>query len=140
MVTADEWLDVHNQHTAEEDAYREATDEHDLTDVTKQRADDVAAVTEQDAVEVAETAVPDVRDVAAEEPAVQHAEEDRVPSAAESAAEVDRAQRALREVEARVLADSRRAAEEAQVSEMYRRHTVDTAETATNVDDDVAVR
>jgi hypothetical protein len=143
MVTADERLDVHNRHTVEEDAYREVTEEHDLTDVTKQREEDLAVVTEQHVTDQAEpdglgeTGVADVRDLAAEEPAVVHSEEVRVPSAAETANSVDHAQRALREIQSRELADAQRAAEEAQATEMYRRHTVDAADAAA-ADEDAA--
>ncbi|QRP48870.1 MobF family relaxase [Amycolatopsis sp. FDAARGOS 1241] len=139
-VTADEWLDAHREHMAVEDAHRDVTGEHDLTDVAEQQAADLAALAEGDEVArgATETEVADVREVAAEEPTVVDSDDVRVPSAPETAETIEHAQRALREIQAREAADAQRAAEEAQAAEMYRRHTADTAELAA-ADDDAAV-
>ncbi|MGW7532545.1 hypothetical protein [Amycolatopsis sp. NPDC054798] len=59
-----------------------------------------------------------------------------MPTAAETAEKIDRAQRALREVRA---PDTARAAEEAQAAELHRRNTVDAAEAAARGYDDTAV-
>ncbi|MEC3974569.1 MobF family relaxase [Amycolatopsis sp. H20-H5] len=137
QVTAAEWNDAHNRHLVEEDAYREATNEYDLADVTKQRADDVATVTEQEVVE--ETDVADVRDIAAGEDKALGSDTVRVPSAGETAAEVERAQRALKEIQAREAAEAQRAEEEARTAEMHRRNTADAADAAAKADDDAVV-
>lgn len=138
-VTAREWLDAHNQHMAEEDAHREITAEHDLTDVVEQRADDMDTVAANTVDEAGETGIADLREVAAEEPAVVESDEVRVPSADEAADTIAHMQRALREIQAREVAEAQRAAEEAQVAELYRRHTVDATEAAAQVDEDAAV-
>jgi hypothetical protein len=139
-VTSEEWLTVHNEHMAAEDVHRDVTAAHDLTDVVEQKAADLAAVqqTEQAVSEESEMEVTDLREVAALEPAVVESEKERVPSTDESAGNVERAQRALREVQAREAADAQRAAEEAQANEMYRRNTAEVAE-AVQVDEDAAV-
>ncbi|PKV99594.1 conjugative relaxase-like TrwC/TraI family protein [Amycolatopsis echigonensis] len=144
-VTADEWVDAHREHTIAEDAHRVVADDYDLADVVAQRDRDVAdarATADADGEPVdeqpvPETAVADLRDVAAEEPAVADSEETRVPSAAETAATIDRAQRTLREIQAREAADAAREAEEAHADELHRRHTADAEDAA--VSDDAAV-
>jgi hypothetical protein len=137
-VTAEEWLEAHEQHMAAEDVHREITAEHDLTDVVEQRADDIDTVTTRAVGEASETDVTDVREAAAAETAMVDSDEVRVPSAEEAAGIVEQAQRALLEIEARHAVEAQRAAEEAQAAELYRRHTVDATEAA-RVDEDVAV-
>ena len=137
-VTTQEWLDAHNQHMTEEDAHREITAEHDLADVVEQRTDDVETVATHAGAEATETDVTDVRDAAAAEPLAADSDELRVPSADETANKIEHAQRALREVQARDVAEAQQAAEEAQVAELYRRNTVDATEAA-RVDEDTAV-
>ncbi|MGW4829635.1 MobF family relaxase [Amycolatopsis japonica] len=141
LVTADEWLDVHHEHMADEDVHREVTADHDLTDVTQQRAADVDTVTTPDDVEdvVAEVDVADVREVAAAEDPVVESDEVRVPSAEETAGAVEQAQRALREIAARQAAEEQHAEEEAQAAELYRRHTSDAVDAAELADGDGAV-
>jgi len=136
LVTADEWLDVHHAHMAEDDQHREVTAEHDLTENVQARVADAATVEPWDAAEVD---VADVRDVAAAEDPVVESEEMRVPSAEETAEEIDRAQRALREIAARQVVEQRHADEEAQATEMYRRNTSDAADAAEMADDDGVV-
>ncbi|WP_211274743.1 hypothetical protein, partial [Amycolatopsis regifaucium] len=138
--TAEEWLDVHNEHMAAEDAHREVTAEHDLTDVAQQRADDVDTVTTaDDAAAAAEVDVPDIREVAATEEPVVESDEVRVPSADETAESVERAQRALKEIAARQAAEEQHAHEEAHAAELYRRNTADAAEADEMADADGAV-
>ncbi|GAA3537314.1 hypothetical protein GCM10022222_21250 [Amycolatopsis ultiminotia] len=125
-VTAAEWLDVHREHEAAEDSHREVTGEHDLTDIVDQRTADTASVAdahEEDTMP--ETEIDDLRDTAATEPAAADSEEVRVPSADETADTIERAQRALREIETRQATETQHAAEEAQAAELHRRHTVD---------------
>ncbi|MEV0066663.1 MobF family relaxase [Amycolatopsis sp. NPDC050768] len=135
QVTADEWLNAHRAHMAAEDVHRDVTDEHDLADVVDQRTADTATTEHDKATEsqdapVVETGVADVRDSAAEEQLVADSDEVRVPSVEETAAAVDHAQAALREIESRQAVESRQADEEAQSAEMYRRHNDDAAVTA----------
>ncbi|OXM44939.1 TrwC relaxase [Amycolatopsis thailandensis] len=133
LVTSDEWLQAHREHMATEDVHREVTADHDLTDVARQRADDVDTATAADAPdgeEVAEVEVADVREVAAAEDPVVESDEVRVPSAEETAGSVELAQRALKEIAARQAAEEQHVAEEAQAAELYRRNSDDAAELA----------
>jgi hypothetical protein len=77
--------------------------------------------------DAAETGVADLRDVAADEEPVQEREEVRVPSAAETADTIARAQRALREIEQRQV-EARHTDEEAQAVELSRRNVEDVVE------------
>ncbi|NKQ54991.1 relaxase domain-containing protein [Amycolatopsis sp. K13G38] len=137
-VTAEEWLEAHNRHMAEEDSHREVTAEHDLADVVEQQATDLDAVAADADDDVAETDVSDVRDTASAETPVVHSADVRVPSADESADTIEHARRALQEIQAREAADAQRAEEEARAAEMYRRNTIDAAEAAV-VDENAAV-
>ncbi|MFD5090406.1 MobF family relaxase [Amycolatopsis thailandensis] len=139
LVTSEEWLDAHNADLADEDVHREVIADHDLSDVVRQRADDVDTVTAADTEgDVGEVGVPDIREVAADEEPVAESDELRVPSAEETAGSVDLAQRALKEIAARQATEERHAAEEAQAAELYRRNT-DDADTAEQADADGAV-
>ncbi|PRX47744.1 conjugative relaxase-like TrwC/TraI family protein [Prauserella shujinwangii] len=138
-VTAEEWLAAHREATAAEDPHREITAEHELADIEQQREADTTAATETEAEAEygpqVETAVPDVRDVAVDEP--DQVEEDvvRVPSADETADTVERAQRALAEVAARQAAEHAREADEAHAAQLARWHAEDqAAEAATDIE------
>ncbi|RJQ92384.1 MobF family relaxase [Amycolatopsis panacis] len=99
---------------------------------------DAAEVTHEDLQDPVETEVVDLRDTAAGETPVPDSEEVRVPSAAETAATIERAQRALREIEARQAVEDQHAAEEAHAAELHRRHRADETAAAVNDDDAVA--
>jgi hypothetical protein len=89
-VTAEEWLAAHRAEQVVEDEHREIT-ELDVAD----DHDDVAAV------DGPETAVPDIRDTAEQDP-TEHADGGRrVPTIEETAAAVERARAALAEIEQR---------------------------------------
>jgi hypothetical protein len=77
---------------------------------------------------VRETDVADIRDTAAAE--APHAGEDdvRVPSAAEAADTVERAQRALREIRQRQAAEAQREVQAARDEQLTRWHVADQAE------------
>jgi hypothetical protein len=96
----------------------------DVPAVTDGAAEPAAAVdTSAPAAPVAETDVPDVRDTARPDPA-EHAEpaqRHRVPTVQETAADVAKAQAALREIEARRAADAAREAADAEQRENERR-------------------
>ncbi|QFU90949.1 MobF family relaxase [Amycolatopsis sp. YIM 10] len=140
LVTAAEWLQAHHEHLAAEDPHREVTAEHDLTDEVERRGDDLTTTVDGDDVgELVETGVADIREAAAAEDPVTESDEVRVPSAEETAATIDQAQRALREIAARQALEDQRADEEAQAAELHRRHTVDAGEAAVVADDDAAV-
>jgi hypothetical protein len=128
QVTSEEWLTAHAEHLAVEDVHREVADEADLADVVEQRGADVAAVESQLHADAAETAVGDLREVAADEEPVQERDEVRVPSAEETAGTIARAQRALREIEQRQVVEARHFDEEAQAVELSRRNVEDVAE------------
>lgn len=108
---------------AAEDPHREVRDEAELSDpVLDAERDDVAA-TPDDPRPVAETAVPDVREISTPD-ATEHtdpAQRQRLPSADETAEAVARAQAALGEIAARQEADeAREAAEAARRDELAR--------------------
>ena len=111
-VTAEEWLAIQDQAVREEDLHREITE----TDVV-----DDELVPEPDR-DLPTTTSDDVRDVAAREPIAVNEDEVRLPTAEESADSIEKAQRALCEIEEREAADAAREAEEARASELTRWH------------------
>ncbi|MPZ00554.1 MAG: hypothetical protein GEU97_21760 [Actinophytocola sp.] len=123
FVTAEEWLAAHDEHERTEDPHREIIDEADLADVTEQRADDTRQAEPEPDTGTAETAVPDVRDVAAAEPDREPDDRVRVPSADETAKSVEHAQRALAEMRARREADQHHAEDETRAERIQRWHT-----------------
>jgi hypothetical protein len=78
--------------------------------------------------------VPDIRQVAAEEPAQVDEDEVRVPTAEETADIVARAQRALAEMERRRAAEERHAADEVRAEQLARWHADDHAAEADHSD------
>jgi conjugative relaxase-like TrwC/TraI family protein len=110
-VPVKDWLATHRR---VEDLHRPITAETDFAD-EQQRRTQAAELVEPTPVDAAETAVPDIREVAAAEP-VPAARLDegcgRVSSAEDTAAAVARAQRALLELRARAEAEQRHAGEE----------------------------
>ncbi|MEJ7744426.1 MAG: hypothetical protein WKF73_18920 [Nocardioidaceae bacterium] len=138
QVTAEEWLAAHHAEQRVEDPHRVITE----TDVDDQRDDQVdddmpalddadndapsteqedARAAERDRVEVPE---PDVREVAAAEPAPVEEDVVRVPSADETARAIEDANRALIEMQAREAADVH-AEEQHRAAELTRWHTDD---------------
>jgi hypothetical protein len=132
-TTAEEWLAVQAEAQRADDAHRRIAAEADLTDLASQRDADVRAVEEKPHADAAQTAVPDIREVAAVEPAQAAEDVVRVPTADETAAAVARAQRALAEIDQRRVADERRAAEEARAEQLARWHETDRAEQAADL-------
>jgi conjugative relaxase-like TrwC/TraI family protein len=131
-VTAAEWLAAHRAAVAEDERHREVTDA-DVSDPAHQQVDDrvgerptessderVGGDGATDALDVDasdvhdrhdEETVPeqpeqDIREVVADEPRAEAEDDVRVPSADETAAAVDRAQRAIAEIRARDTADA----------------------------------
>jgi conjugative relaxase-like TrwC/TraI family protein len=161
-ITADEWADRakrsdaradlaeredHARHHTDaddraqikvDDEHRRVTDEHDLADVEAQRGADRRAVDNSAHPDAAETAVPDVRQAGAAEPRRDNEQEVRVPTSAETADAVRRAQRALAEIRARESADRQRAAEDARVEQLARWHNERRDRAATRDDTDDA--
>jgi len=134
-TTADHWLTAHRADQAVEEVHRQITDEHDLADVAEQRRAAVAAVEPKPSADAAETAVADVRDVAAQErKRTPRGEDDwtRVPPADETADSISRAQRALAELEARHAEERRRADEETRARQLSRWHADDQADARAN--------
>jgi len=76
---------------------------------------------------VPEAAPPDLREIAAAEPAPDDEHAVRVPTAEETATSVRRAQRALDEIAERDTADQARAAEDARAEQLARWHADDQA-------------
>ncbi len=111
-VTAEEWLAIQDQAAREEDPYREITETNVVDDEIMPEPDRDRPTAETE----------DVRDVAAREPAAVNEDEVRVPSAEESAGSIEKAQRALREIEEREAADAAREADDARAGQLTRWH------------------
>jgi conjugative relaxase-like TrwC/TraI family protein len=119
-----------------DDAGRPVRSEVDFADEQQQRAEAVRLV-EPVPIDAAETAVPDVREVASAEPrATRRTDEGqgRAASAEETAAAVERAQRALLELRARTAAERRRAAEEVEQVDRSHQQRKERAAEAASVD------
>jgi hypothetical protein len=125
LTTAEEWLAAQAEAQHAEDQHRQITDESDLTDITTERATDEHLTHPAPHADAAETAAPDIRDVAAAEPPQTGEDTVRVPTAAETADTITRAQRALAEIEQRRIQDERAAAEQARADQLNRWHTDD---------------
>lgn len=128
FVTAEEWLAAHDVHERAEDPHREVTDEAELADVAEQRDDDVRNAEPEPDVDAAETAVPDVREVASDEPIREQHDDVRVPSADETAETVEQAQRALAEMRARQELEARQAEDQARADRIERWRTAEVQE------------
>ncbi|MDD7967789.1 MobF family relaxase [Actinomycetospora lemnae] len=115
-TTAAEWLAAHRAAVADDEAHRDVTEDdvsdrpsdlhqHELVDVDRDEADHDG---EDHEVEPSE---PDIREVAASEPSPVAEDHVRVPTADETSAAVEKANRALAEIRAREDADAREEAE-----------------------------
>jgi hypothetical protein len=124
LTTAEDWLALNAEAMRAEDPHRQITDDADLTDTAAERAAAERAVTAEPHADAAETAVPDIREVAAVEPKPDAALADRVrvPSVDETAERVEHARRALAEMEARKAGEERQAEHEARVEQVARWH------------------
>ncbi len=129
-VTAGEWLAEHQAAMRAEDPHRDVVDEHDLTRLADREDADVRAVANEPDCDAADLAGVDIREATAEQPAQKITAGVRVPAAKETADNVQRAQAALTELEARQADDERRAAEEARNAELARWHTDDADQAA----------
>jgi conjugative relaxase-like TrwC/TraI family protein len=133
-ITAEEWLAEHAAEQRVEDPHRPISDEADLADVVARRDADTRSVATEPDPTTAETAVPDIRDLAADEPKPTGEDDVRVPSSDETAATIQRAQRALTEIQQRRVADQRQAAERDRADQLARWHTDDHAADGQTVD------
>jgi len=121
LVTADEWLAADRDATADDDRHRVVT-EYDLTDSTTTEEHLIAVAARADAVvEVPER---DIREVAADEPAPVQEDVVRIPTPDETAADYERATRALAEITARQAAAAQEEAEH-RAAELDRWHADD---------------
>ncbi len=117
-VTAEEWLAIHDQAMNDDDMHRDITE----TDIA---AEHEAVPTAEPNRDVVDTATDDIRAVTAAEPAAAEEDEVRVPSADESADSVEKARRALREIEEREASDAAREAEDNRSEQLTRWHAED---------------
>ncbi|MFC5060745.1 hypothetical protein [Actinomycetospora atypica] len=118
-VTAAEWLEAHLVEQVEDEAQRDIVDT-DVLDGTR----DAAPLEDADGENAPVSNLPDVREVAQAEPRVTGEDDVRVPDVDETAAAIERAHRALAEIQAR---DELDAAEEAahQADQLSRWQTED---------------
>lgn len=133
-TTAPEWVEAHRADEAEDELGRPVRDEAELTDAATEQlraeADELTAPALSDDGQVAETAVPDIRETSTPSDR-EYSDEGRgrIPSPAESSAAVDRAHDAVREMAARAELDARneedRAAQLAAESEQQAQQRVD---------------
>lgn len=130
VVTAEEWLAVDRQARAEDDTHRAIT-EHDVPDERSADALDGDGVGD---ASTADAAVPDLREVAAAEPAQTNEDVIRVPTAHETADALTSARRALAEIDARAALDQQ-AEVEHRAEQLTRWHTDDSTADATDVRD-----
>jgi hypothetical protein len=131
QVTAEEWLAADRASREEEDAYRDIT-EPDLHEEDHDgRLDEAAEVTHSDqAAEDVDRAVgavvePDVREIAADEPAQVEEDVVRVPSVPETTEALTGARRALAEVNARQILDDTADTDDERATELTRWHADD---------------
>jgi conjugative relaxase-like TrwC/TraI family protein len=128
-VTADEWLTAHRAAAAEDDQHRHITpddlDDHTAEDTHADSANDASstadAVEQADSREVLHAPEPDIREVAAAEPAPVDEDHLRRPSADEVAGYVTGAQRTLVELDARATYDRQHEQDE-RAAELARWH------------------
>jgi len=135
-VTAEEWLAAARDADRLDDLHREITE----TDIDHATDRDRMPTIERavDSV-LSETGVDDIRDVAAGEPRQAHEDVVRVPNANDVAASLDRAARALAEIEAPNLTDHQAEAD-ARAYELARWHADDhTADLGSKLDGTRAV-
>ncbi|MFD1235879.1 MobF family relaxase [Pseudonocardia benzenivorans] len=122
LVTADEWLAAARDADATEDPHR------DITEVDLHNADhdmrDYPAGADDDAGARPETAVEDLREIAAREPRPVGEDLMRVPTAKDVAGSLDRAARTLAEIQAREAAEEQ-ADDDHRAAELARWHTDD---------------
>lgn len=146
-VTAPEWDDARHQHDADEDAHRQVRNEYELADVVDTRATDAAiGVDAEPALDAPDRSPEDTRTApapAAADLLVETAVGD-VRDVAAARAEVERAQAALAEIRARDASDAARSAEEADHAEELRWTPTDVREHEDSehrvVDDDGALQ
>jgi hypothetical protein len=122
-IRADEWLAADGADRLAEDPHRDITDDHDLTDAADVHTPD-------DATEpgpVAETVVPDIRELAATEAPRPIDDTVHVPTAQQTADDLTRARRALAETRQRQADNARHHAEQARSQQLARWHTDDLA-------------
>jgi hypothetical protein len=122
-TSAEDWLNADAADRLADDAYRDITDDHDLTDIAEH--DTLHASTEHGPL--AETVVPDIRDLAAAETPRPIDDTVHVPTAQQTADDLTRARRALAETRQRQADEQRRAAEQSRAQQLARWHNDDQA-------------
>jgi conjugative relaxase-like TrwC/TraI family protein len=129
-TTSEQLLADQRAGLAADDQHRELSGEHELSDVAAQCEADLRVIQPAPPADVADTDVPDVRDLAAGEgkrPTRDEHDWTRVPTADQTADSITRAQRALAEMQRRDAADQRRQHEEQRVAQLARWHHDDVA-------------
>jgi hypothetical protein len=121
-VTAEQWLAEHQTAQHAEDAHRDITDDVEFTDVVSERDAELSTTDV-----VVETAVPDVREIAATEPAEDAEDVVRVPPTAETAAKLANARRTLAEIDERTAWEEQRAADDERAAQLAQWHNDDVA-------------
>jgi hypothetical protein len=130
-VTAEEWLDAHRASDAEEDHFREITEEYEFADAS---IEDLPDLGQEDSAALPEQ---DIREEAAAEPPRTGEDAVRVPTPKEVTDSLNRAQRSLAEITAREVHDEERAAEE-RAAELNHWHVLDVQHVSGDVDEHTA--
>jgi conjugative relaxase-like TrwC/TraI family protein len=120
-TTGEEWLAHQTAAMRTEDPHRDIHAEHELADAVPP----LGEVVTDDHGPGVETPAPDIRDIAAADPARIDDDAVRVPSADETADNLARAQRAMAETRQRQADEQRHAAEQARAQQLARWHTDD---------------
>jgi hypothetical protein len=127
LTTAEDWLAAQAEAQHAEDRDRHITDEADLTEVAEQRTTDTRTAEPTPHIDAADTSLPDIRETLTTDLSTAPEDDVRIPSAAETADTIAKAQRALAEIEQRRVQDERAAAEEARAEQLTRWHTANRA-------------
>lgn len=123
-TSTEEWFAADAADRLAEDPHRNITADHDLADVAEQ---DTAALPTLDDVTdrepLAETAVPDIRELAATEPPRATDDTVHIPTAQQTADDLTRARHALAETRQRRADEQRHATEQSRAQQLARWHT-----------------
>jgi hypothetical protein len=127
-TSTQDWLAADAADRRADDAHRDITEEHDLADVAEHDAADLSTLDDTpERGPLAETLLPDIRDLATTETPRPIDDTVHVPTAAQTADDLTRARRALAETRQRQAAEARHQAEQAHSQQMARWHNDEAA-------------
>jgi hypothetical protein len=120
-TTTEEWLAAEQQARETDDAYRDISAEHDLTELANRNDADRPTLTDTtDRGPIVETAVPDIRELATAQGPRPVDDSVHVPTIEQTTNELAQARRAIAETQQRQAAEARHAAEYAHSQQLAR--------------------